>query len=49
MMKNSKIVKVFDLSKKTAVGTYLRNYVQDEFFPKSPLSITMEKGREINV
>jgi len=46
MMKNSKIVKVFDLSKKTAVGTYLRNHVQDEFFPKSPLSITMEKDEK---
>jgi hypothetical protein len=46
LTKNSTIVKVFDLSTDSAIGTYLHNHVYDEFFPKSPLTITMEKDEK---
>ena len=46
LVKNSRIVKVFDLSTKTSVGTYLNNHVQDELFPQAPLTITMEKDEK---
>jgi hypothetical protein len=48
MMRNSRIVKVFDLSSSSSIGKYLRNHVQDEFFPDSPLTITMEKNQKSN-
>ena len=43
---NSEIVKVFDLSKQSSIGKYLRSYVQDEFFPSSPITVTMEEGEK---
>jgi hypothetical protein len=46
LVKNSQIVKVFDLSKQSAIGKYLRSHVQDEFFPESTLTITMEEGEK---
>ena len=46
MMRNSRIVKVFDLSKKTPVGKYLRSHIQDEFFPETPLTVTMQKDEK---
>ena len=46
LVKNSKIVKVFDLSKQSSIGKYIRSHVQDEFFPSSSLTITMEEGEK---
>jgi hypothetical protein len=43
LVKNSTIVKVFDLEASSAIGSYLRNHVQDEIFPTAPLTISMEK------
>lgn len=46
LVRNSEIVKVFDLSKSSSIGKYLRSHVQDEFFPKSPITVTMENNEK---
>lgn len=45
MMQNASIVKVFDLTT-SPVGRYLRRHVQDEFFPQTPITYTMEKDEK---
>lgn len=46
MLANSEIVKTFDLTRSSAIGNYLRNHVQDEFFPKAPLTFSFENGEK---
>ena len=46
ILSNSEIVKVFDLTRNTAIGTYIRNHVQDENFPTAPLTFSFEKNEK---
>ena len=44
ILKNAEIVKSFDLTKKSALGKYIRNHVQQETFPKSPITVSFGKN-----
>ena len=46
ILANAEIVKTFDLTRTTALGTYIRNHVQDATFPKTPLTFSFEKGEK---
>jgi len=39
ILKNSEIHKVYDMSENTVIGKYLRNHLQDNNFPESPITI----------
>lgn len=43
-IKNSEIVKVFDLTKNSELGAYLRKHVEDQNFPKSIISANFGKN-----
>ena len=43
VLKNSEIIKTYDLSRKSALGTYLRNHIQSESFPKTPITMNFDK------
>jgi hypothetical protein len=44
ILKNAEIVKTFDLSKKSDLGKYIRNHVQQETFPKAPITVSFGKN-----
>ena len=44
ILKNSEIIETFDLTRDSNIGNYLRNHIQDETFPSSPLTINFEKS-----
>lgn len=46
LIDNSDIVKVFDLTKSSNLGKYLRNYVQDQAFPKAPITFSFEESEK---
>ena len=46
ILANAEIVKTFDLTRATALGTYIRNHVQEATFPKTPLTFSFEKGEK---
>lgn len=46
LISNSDIVKVFDLTKESNIGKYLRNYVQDQSFPKAPITFSFEENQK---
>ena len=48
MLKNAEIIKSFDLSKKSSLGKYIRSHVQQETFPKSPLTVSFNKNETTN-
>ena len=43
VLKNSEIIKSFDLTTDSAIGKYIRNHVNSESFPKSPVQFNFEK------
>ena len=43
LLKNSEIIKTFDLTTDSAIGKYIRNHVNAESFPKSPIQFNFEK------
>ena len=43
VLKNSEIVTSFDLSRDSELGTYLRNHIQSESFPKTPITMNFDK------
>ena len=43
MFKKSTIIKTFDLSENSKVGTYLRKYIEDPAFPKAGITADFEK------
>lgn len=45
LLKNAEIVKTFDLSKNSNLGKYIRAHVQQETFPKSPLTVSFDKNQ----
>lgn len=44
MIKNSEIVKVFDLSKSSELGAYLRNHVENQNFPTNAITANFGKN-----
>ena len=46
MLANAEIVKTFDLTNKSSIGRYVRNHVQDERFPTSPLTFSFEENEK---
>lgn len=46
MLKNAEIVKTFDLTTNSTIGKYLRNHVQNETFPTSPITMSFEKNEK---
>lgn len=46
LIEKSEIVKVFDLTKNSNIGKYLRNYVQDQAFPKAPITFSFEDNEK---
>lgn len=46
MLANAEIVKTFDLTNNSSIGRYIRNHVQDERFPTSPLTFSFEKNEK---
>ena len=48
ILKNAEIIKSFDLSKKSNLGKYIRNHIQQETFPKSPISVSFNKNETTN-
>lgn len=43
ILKNSEIIKTFDLTTDSAIGKYIRNHVNSESFPQSPVQFNFEK------
>lgn len=43
VLKNSKIIKTFDLSEKSEQGKYMRNFRRSEGFPRAPLIFSTER------
>ena len=43
VLKNSEIVTSFDLTRDSELGTYLRNHIQSESFPKTPITMNFDK------
>ena len=44
VLRNAEIVKTFDLSKKSDLGKYIRNHIQQETFPKAPITVSFGKN-----
>jgi len=43
-LKGAKIIKTFDLSYKTEIGSYIRRHAQDPLFPESSIYMAFDKG-----
>ena len=48
ILRNAEIIKTFDLSKKSNLGKYIRSHVQQETFPKSPITVSFGKNETTN-
>ena len=48
ILKNSKIIKTFDLTSDSALGQYIRGHVNAESFPKSPVQFNFERREKSN-
>ena len=46
IMSDSTLVKTIDLSEDSNIGTYIRNHVNSEDFPKSPLTVSFDKDEK---
>ena len=46
LLKNSEIIKTFDLTKKSELGRYLRRHVESEAFPLSPITFNFGKNEK---
>ena len=44
ILNNSEIVKTFDLTRDSELGTYIRNHVQSESFPKNPITVNFDQN-----
>ena len=44
ILNNSEIVKTFDLTRDSELGTYIRNHVQSESFPKNPITVNFDEN-----
>jgi hypothetical protein len=43
-LKNAKVIKTFDLSYKTEIGSYIRRHVEDPLFPESSIYVSFDKN-----
>ena len=48
LLKNAEIIKTFDLTNESNLGKYIRNHVQQETFPKSPITVSFGKNEVTN-
>ena len=48
ILKNSELIKTFDLTRDSNIGTYLRNHVQSELFPSNPISVNFSENERTN-
>jgi hypothetical protein len=48
ILKNSELIKTFDLTRESAIGTYIRNHVQSELFPSNPVSANFSENERTN-
>ena len=46
MLSKATLIKTIDLSKDSKIGKYLRNYVSDDNFPKSPITASFNKDEQ---
>lgn len=46
MLAKSTLIKTVDLSSSSKIGKYLRNYISDENFPSSPLTVSFDKDSQ---
>lgn len=46
ILQNSEIIETFDLTRKSELGTYIRNHVQSELFPKNPITANFDKNEK---
>ena len=44
ILNNSEIVETFDLTRDSELGTYIRNHVQSESFPKNPITVNFDEN-----
>ena len=43
-LKNAKVIKTFDLSYKTEIGSYIRRHAEDPLFPESSIYVSFDKN-----
>ena len=48
ILKNSELIKTFDLTRNSNIGTYIRNHVQSELFPSTPLNVNFSENERTN-
>jgi hypothetical protein len=48
ILKHSQIIKTFDLTDDSSIGKYIRNHVNSESFPKTPIQFNFSKGEKSN-
>lgn len=48
MFKKASVIKTFNIKKSTSVGKYIRDYINDDSFPNSPLDVSYEEDRLTN-
>ena len=46
LLKNSEIIKTFDLTKDSTLGSYIRNHVEDEGFSKTPITFNFDENEK---
>ena len=46
LLKKSEIIKTFDLTKDSTIGSYIRNHVESELFPKSPITFNFSENEK---
>ncbi len=46
MLSKATLIKTIDLSENSKIGKYLRNYVNDDNFPKSPITVSFNKDEK---
>ena len=48
ILKNSELIKTFDLTRESSIGTYIRNHVQSELFPSNPINVNFSENERTN-
>ena len=48
ILKNSELIKTFDLTRESNIGTYIRNHIQSELFPDTPINVNFAEGERTN-
>ena len=48
VLKNSELIKTFDLTRNSNIGTYIRNHVQSELFPSNPINVNFSENERTN-